>query len=105
MNEFLKTNTAAAFTPAPASRMAKSSVKMSFEGELGVLPPVGYFDPLGYQIHDHHFILSVNKSICSGLSKGIDAERFLRYRAVEIKHGRVAMLAVTGSVIERKHYN
>ena len=40
-------NTAAAFSPAPASRMAKSSVKMSFEGELGVLPPVGYFDPLG----------------------------------------------------------
>ena len=33
------------------------------------------------------------------MSKGIDAERFLRYRAVEIKHGRVAMLAVTGTLI------
>lgn len=39
---------AAAFRPA-AMRTAgsKSSLKMSFEGEVGVLPPVGYFDPLG----------------------------------------------------------
>ena len=37
---------AAAF--APASRMgASSSLKMSFENELGVLPPVGFWDPLG----------------------------------------------------------
>eukprot|EP00597_Dinobryon_sp_UTEXLB2267_P004251 CAMPEP_0170068740 /NCGR_PEP_ID=MMETSP0019_2-20121128/7633_1 /TAXON_ID=98059 /ORGANISM="Dinobryon sp., Strain UTEXLB2267" /LENGTH=182 /DNA_ID=CAMNT_0010276523 /DNA_START=127 /DNA_END=675 /DNA_ORIENTATION=- len=62
--------------------MAKTgSLKMGFEDELGVLPPVGYFDPLG-------------------LSKGIDAERFLRWRAVEIKHGRVSMLAVTGYVVQ-----
>lgn len=25
----------------------KSALKMQFEDELGVLPPVGYFDPLG----------------------------------------------------------
>ena len=36
---------------------------MSFEGELGVLPPVGYFDPLGHQISDHHVITFVMKSI------------------------------------------
>mmetsp|Transcript_24282 Transcript_24282/g.54586 ORF Transcript_24282/g.54586 Transcript_24282/m.54586 type:complete len:176 (+) Transcript_24282:308-835(+) len=52
---------------------------MGFEDELGVLPPVGFFDPLG-------------------LSNTIDQSRFDRWRAVEIKHGRVSMAAVTGLV-------
>ena len=44
---FFLLSIAAAF--APSGKMAKSSsLKMSFEGELGVLPPVGYFDPLGF---------------------------------------------------------
>lgn len=62
--------------------MARSSsgLKMSFESEIGVLPPVGFFDPLG-------------------LSKDGNAETFARRRAVELKHGRVAMLAVTGYVV------
>lgn len=45
--------------------------------EYGVLPPVGFFDPLG-------------------LSKGISEEKFRRWRTVEIKHGRVAMMAFLG---------
>jgi hypothetical protein len=48
-----------------------------FEEEVGVLPPVGFWDPLG-------------------LSKNIDEETFTKYRAAELKHGRVAMLATTG---------
>jgi hypothetical protein len=76
----LTLNTANAF--APVARMARSSsgLKMSFESEIGVLPPVGFFDPLG-------------------LSKDGDSEVFARRRAVELKHGRVAMLAVTGYVV------
>ena len=66
---------------APAGRMANSSaVKMSFESELGVLPPVGFFDPLG-------------------LSTSIDAETFAQYRTAELKHGRVAQLAVLGYIV------
>lgn len=53
---------------------------MSFEGEVGVLPPVGYFDPLG-------------------LAADGDEETFNRRRAVEIKHGRVAQLAVLGYIV------
>jgi hypothetical protein len=61
---------------APAGKVAvSSSLKMGFEDELGVLPPVGFFDPLG-------------------LSNSIDQSRFDRWRAVEIKHGRVSMAAV-----------
>jgi hypothetical protein len=39
---------AAAFSPAGrVARSSGSSLKMQFEDELGVLPPVGFFDPLG----------------------------------------------------------
>lgn len=53
---------------------------MSFESEAGVTGPVGYFDPLG-------------------LAKDIDADTFAQYRAAELKHGRVAQLAVIGYIV------
>lgn len=59
--------------------MARSSsaMKMAFEDEIGVLAPLGFFDPLG---------------LCADGNE----EVFARRRAVELKHGRVAMLAVVG---------
>ena len=70
---------AAAF--APASRVVSSSaLKMGFEGEIGAIPPVGFFDPLG-------------------LSANIDEATFADYRAAELKHGRVAQLAVIGYIV------
>jgi len=48
-----------------------------FENELGVQQPLGYWDPLGL------------------VSDG-DQEKFERLRYVEIKHGRISMLAVLG---------
>ncbi len=53
---------------------------MSFENELGVLPPVGFWDPLGF-------------------CRDGDVDTFKRRRAVELKHGRVAMLAVVGYLV------
>ena len=57
---------------------------MSFEEEVGALPPVGFWDPLG-------------------LSKDADAEKFNAYRTAELKHGRVAMLAVTGYIVAENY--
>ena len=54
---------------------------MSYENELGVLPPTGFWDPLG-------------------LSKDADAQTFTKYRTAELKHGRVAMLAVVGLLVQ-----
>jgi hypothetical protein len=54
---------------------------MSFEDEIGVLAPMGFWDPLG-------------------LSADGDEVVFARRREVELKHGRVAMLAVTGYIIQ-----
>jgi hypothetical protein len=67
---------AAAFAPAPRVSTS-SSLKMSFESAVGAQPPLGFFDPLG-------------------LLKDADQARFDRLRYVEVKHGRIAMLAVLG---------
>ena len=51
----------------------------AFENELGVQAPLGFFDPLG-------------------LSKDGDVYSFKRRRSVEIKHGRICMLATMGYI-------
>jgi len=53
---------------------------MNYEDEIGALAPTGFWDPLG-------------------LSKGIDEATFTKYRTAELKHGRVAMLAVVGLIV------
>merc|ERR1712087_491836 len=51
----------------------------AFESELGVQDPVGFWDPLGFT------------------SDG-DVSSFQRRRSVELKHGRVSMLATMGYI-------
>merc|ERR1719333_428190 len=75
---------AAAFAPAPAARTSSSLA--AFENELGVQPPLGFWDPLG-------------------LLDDVDQERFDRLRYVEIKHGRISMLAFLGQITTRAGYH
>jgi len=71
---------AAGFAPA-SQQTSSSALKMAdYSSEVGAIPPTGFFDPLK-------------------LSKGISPERFDLYRAAELKHGRVAMMAVVGYVV------
>merc|ERR1712216_347832 len=49
------------------------------ESDIGVTPPLGLFDPLGF------------------LSRGPDAYR--RYQEIEIKHGRLSMAACLGVIV------
>jgi hypothetical protein len=49
--------------------------------QVGALAPLGFFDPLGF-------------------SKAGDKEGFNNLRAAEIKHGRVAMMAALGAVVQ-----
>lgn len=51
--------------------------------QLGVTDPLGFFDPLGF-------------------SKAGDQEGFYKLRSSELKHGRVAMMAALGAVVQ--HY-
>jgi hypothetical protein len=53
---------------------------MAFENEIGAQPPLGFWDPLG-------------------LLADADQERFDRLRFVELKHGRISMLAILGHIV------
>jgi light-harvesting complex I chlorophyll a/b binding protein 1 len=73
---------AAAFAPA-AQRAQSSSLNMVSELELGAIEPLGVYDPLGWMESE--------------------PESFERRRAVERKHGRVAMMAVVGCIVHNNH--
>lgn len=69
---------AAAFAPAQLSGRASTAVHADFSKEIGALPPLGFIDPL---------------NLLQGDQKLFDA-----YRTVELKHGRVAMMAFLGYI-------
>ncbi|GMI04697.1 hypothetical protein TrLO_g13931 [Triparma laevis f. longispina] len=68
---------ASAFTVAPAAKTS-TSLRVN-ELEIGVTDPLGVFDPLGWL--------------------ETQPEAFERRRAVERKHGRIAMVAVVGMLV------
>jgi hypothetical protein len=71
---------AAAFAPAQNAARTSVATNMAFEDELGAQAPLGFFDPLGL--------------VADG-----DQAKFDRLRYVEIKHGRISMLAVVGYLV------
>ena len=72
---------AAAFAPAKQAATTSTSLK-AFENEIGAQPPLGFYDPLG-------------------LLNDADQERFDKLRYVELKHGRVCMLAFVGFLVPK----
>jgi len=51
----------------------------AFENELGVQAPVGFWDPVGFTADG-------------------DVAAFKRRRSVELKHGRISMMATMGAL-------
>ena len=66
---------------APTKQAASSTALKAFEDELGAQAPLGFWDPLGL--------------VADG-----DQEKFDRLRFVELKHGRISMLAVVGYLVQ-----
>mmetsp|Transcript_69069 Transcript_69069/g.160082 ORF Transcript_69069/g.160082 Transcript_69069/m.160082 type:complete len:407 (-) Transcript_69069:86-1306(-) len=64
----------------PAGAQQARVATRAFESELGVQPPTGFWDPLGFTSDGNAF-------------------DFYRRRCVEIKHGRVSMLACIGYIV------
>lgn len=54
------------------------------ETQVGAQAPLGFWDPL---------------DLSTDQGEGEDTAKFLRYREVEVKHGRVAMLACLGYIV------
>eukprot|EP00640_Fibrocapsa_japonica_P007185 CAMPEP_0113933928 /NCGR_PEP_ID=MMETSP1339-20121228/1277_1 /TAXON_ID=94617 /ORGANISM="Fibrocapsa japonica" /LENGTH=200 /DNA_ID=CAMNT_0000935497 /DNA_START=145 /DNA_END=747 /DNA_ORIENTATION=+ /assembly_acc=CAM_ASM_000762 len=81
---------ASAFVPSsmpPTTSVSSTKLNIAvqneqFEDALGAQPPIGFWDPLN-------------------LLKDADQERFDRLRYVEIKHGRISMLAVLGHLVQQ----
>lgn len=70
---------AAAFAPV-SQKSASTALNADFSNEIGAQIPLGYWDPLG---------------ICADGNQ----DQFDRLRFVELKHGRVSMLAVVGYLV------
>mmetsp|Transcript_8221 Transcript_8221/g.29116 ORF Transcript_8221/g.29116 Transcript_8221/m.29116 type:complete len:185 (+) Transcript_8221:56-610(+) len=70
---------ASAFAPVQQAAKATAVKALVDEFEVGVQPPAGFFDPLNY---------------CED-----QPESFARRRAVERKHGRISMVAMTGILV------
>lgn len=72
---------AAAFAPSPVPQTHRTPLDAyDCSKEIGAQPPLGFFDPLG-------------------LVADVDKDEFDRLRWVELKHGRVSMLAVVGYLV------
>ena len=65
---------ATAFAPSPKVTTRSMALNADLAKEVGAQAPLGFFDPAGYATE----------------------ENFDTYRYIELKHGRVAMLAVVG---------
>mmetsp|Transcript_2312 Transcript_2312/g.1432 ORF Transcript_2312/g.1432 Transcript_2312/m.1432 type:complete len:206 (+) Transcript_2312:98-715(+) len=74
----LLTASAAAFAPSTQKSTSVTALN-AFDSELGAQEPLGFWDPLNLVYEQ-------------------DQERFDRLRYVELKHGRIAMLAVSGHI-------
>mmetsp|Transcript_38895 Transcript_38895/g.58435 ORF Transcript_38895/g.58435 Transcript_38895/m.58435 type:complete len:211 (-) Transcript_38895:239-871(-) len=74
---------AAAFAPATTSVQQTALMAVDTDMEIGAVAPLGFFDPLGYIT---------------------DEEKFSRYRAVEKKHGRIAMMAMLGTFVHNNKW-
>jgi hypothetical protein len=70
-----------AFATVNRKRSSSATTLLAFEDEVGVQPPLGFFDPLGL--------------VADG-----DERKFNRLRYVELKHGRISMLAVLGYLVQ-----
>ena len=75
--------TACAFAPSLSSSSSNNNaLKMgAFDSEIGAQPPLGFYDPFGL--------------VADG-----DQDKFDRLRYVELKHGRIAQLAVVGYLVQ-----
>jgi hypothetical protein len=75
---------AAAFAPVTTLSGSQTALQMAdFSKEIGAQAPLGFFDPFGFM-------------------KDADQDTFNSFRKIEVKHGRVAMMAVLGHMVATK---
>jgi len=79
---------ASAFAPSSTQSKSSSLNAKPVNKEIGVLPPIGFFDPLGFLKNGPY---------------GSPEQNFYHYRGVEVKHGRIAMAATVGMLVQENY--
>jgi len=82
------TASASAFAPASTHSAVQTSSSLNafvIEEEIGAQNPVGFFDPL---------------KLAEKGPYGSTEQNFAHYRGIEVKHGRVAMAATVGMLVQ-----
>lgn len=74
---------AAAFAPSQKATSITAVSANKFAGEVGAQAPLGFFDPMGFLSSE-------------------DDSKFANLREAELKHGRIAQLAVVGKLRDIK---
>jgi hypothetical protein len=77
---FAFAGSAVVFAPSPVAQTSKAALNADFSKEIGAQMPLGFIDPLG-------------------LAADADQDKFDRLCWADLKHGRVAMVAVTGYLV------
>ena len=74
---------------------------MGYETVTGAQDPTGFWDPCGMLVSllRSSFRCMLIYYYCIGLTNTLDQAGFDYYRAAELKHGRVCMLAIVGYVV------
>eukprot|EP00543_Licmophora_paradoxa_P001441 CAMPEP_0202458030 /NCGR_PEP_ID=MMETSP1360-20130828/20423_1 /ASSEMBLY_ACC=CAM_ASM_000848 /TAXON_ID=515479 /ORGANISM="Licmophora paradoxa, Strain CCMP2313" /LENGTH=205 /DNA_ID=CAMNT_0049078347 /DNA_START=23 /DNA_END=640 /DNA_ORIENTATION=+ len=80
---------AAAFSPVTKTASKSALNALAPKDELGAIPPIGFFDPLG---------------LCKNGPYGSEEDNFYHYRGVEVKHGRIAMAATLGMLTQQNYH-
>ena len=79
-----------AFAPSHTnSRSLTSIAAKDIKKEIGVLEPVGFFNPL---------------NLIKNGPYGDEAANFYHYQSVEVKHGRIAMAATVGTLVQQNNH-
>mmetsp|Transcript_86556 Transcript_86556/g.249941 ORF Transcript_86556/g.249941 Transcript_86556/m.249941 type:complete len:205 (+) Transcript_86556:73-687(+) len=79
---------ASAFAPSTTQTKSTALNAKPVNKEIGALPPLGFFDPLGFIKNGPY---------------GSPEDNFYHYRGVEVKHGRIAMAATVGMLVQENY--
>lgn len=79
------------------TKQKQDKVRFKVEEQAGALPPMGFWDPADFCKKARG---SEDKKVFAWSNTFAEEDSFRKFREAELKHGRVAMLATVGSLVQ-----